>query len=207
MRAPETENPERGPGFVLPLRHGREPHDTARLMSRGKWCEWEICRGYGLNRGSKQTACGNYVNPSTCKRSWNTARNFPDALLSEIALWHLGHSRLCRGPQVCGLTTESTWPNLGFECWGKVMGILPFSVAQLCGRGGRTEVKMNRKGLRRETGPGEGGEAFETFSSLLFWVDSPWSQRVRSQEGLAPLEETGSQESPDRPRSLRLMPR
>lgn len=36
----------------------------------------EICRGYGLNRGSKQTACGNYVNPSTCRRSWNMARNF-----------------------------------------------------------------------------------------------------------------------------------
>lgn len=60
---------------------------------------------------------------------------------------------------------ESTWPDLGFECWGKVMGIPPFSMAQLCGRGGRTEVKVNRKGLRRETEPDEGSEAFETFSS------------------------------------------
>lgn len=51
---------------------------------------------------------------------------------------------------------ESTWSDLDFGYWGKVMGIPPFSVAQLCGRGGRTEVKVNRKGLRRETEPGKG---------------------------------------------------
>lgn len=69
----------------------------------------EICRGYGLNRGSKQTVCGNYVNPSTCGRSWNTARNFiVSQMRSYLKLLFEASGSLLTLQRALGM-----WPNHG----------------------------------------------------------------------------------------------